>query len=86
MEAKKALPTRRFASKVAWEAWLEKHHEVSPGLWLELAKKGSGSKDAKLYRLRLPRAGHAASGRKSTVQPSNGCMPKGALRRPECAR
>ena len=37
----KELPVRRFVSKVAWEAWLEKHHESSPGLWLEFAKKGS---------------------------------------------
>ena len=42
MDAKKTLPVRRFASKAAWEAWLGKHHEASPGLWLELAKKGSG--------------------------------------------
>src|SRR5207244_3531030 len=37
----KELPVRRFASKAAWETWLEKHHGSSPGLWLEFAKKGS---------------------------------------------
>jgi uncharacterized protein YdeI (YjbR/CyaY-like superfamily) len=37
----KELPVRRFATKTAWETWLEKHHERSPGLWLEFAKKGS---------------------------------------------
>ena len=42
MPAKKELPVKRFASPAAWEAWLREHHETSPGLWLELAKKGSG--------------------------------------------
>ncbi len=42
MNAKQDLPVRRFASKAAWETWLRKHHETSPGLWLEFAKKGSG--------------------------------------------
>lgn len=37
----KELAVRRFATKPAWETWLEKHHERSPGLWLEFAKKGS---------------------------------------------
>jgi uncharacterized protein YdeI (YjbR/CyaY-like superfamily) len=37
----KELPVRRFATKAAWETWLSKHHENSPGLWLEFAKKGS---------------------------------------------
>jgi len=27
---------------VAWETWLEEHHGTSDGLWLKLAKKGSG--------------------------------------------
>jgi len=31
-----------FASSDAWEAWLAEHHAASPGLWLKLAKKGSG--------------------------------------------
>jgi uncharacterized protein YdeI (YjbR/CyaY-like superfamily) len=42
MTAKKDLPVGRFASKAAWETWLERHHETSPGLWLELARKGGG--------------------------------------------
>lgn len=41
-QARKELPVRRFASPRAWEAWLTKHHETSPGLWLEFAKKSSG--------------------------------------------
>lgn len=36
------LPVKRFASHAAWDAWLEKHHAVSKGLWLEFGKKGSG--------------------------------------------
>lgn len=42
MRATDALPVKRFATRSAWQAWLEKHHETSRGLWLELAKKGSG--------------------------------------------
>jgi uncharacterized protein YdeI (YjbR/CyaY-like superfamily) len=41
-QQKSDLPVKRFASKSAWEKWLSRHHETSPGLWLELAKKGSG--------------------------------------------
>jgi uncharacterized protein YdeI (YjbR/CyaY-like superfamily) len=36
------LPIIPFASRKAWEAWLEEHHATSDGLWLKLAKKGSG--------------------------------------------
>ena len=35
---------RAFASPKAWDAWLQKHHAKSPGLWLKLAKKGAGGK------------------------------------------
>src|SRR5262249_34726851 len=31
-----------FASQAEWAAWLETHHGASPGVWLRLAKKGSG--------------------------------------------
>jgi uncharacterized protein YdeI (YjbR/CyaY-like superfamily) len=31
-----------FASKQAFEAWLSKHHQTPQGIWLRLAKKGSG--------------------------------------------
>jgi uncharacterized protein YdeI (YjbR/CyaY-like superfamily) len=41
MNTKKELPVKRFPSRASWETWLEKHHESSPGLWLEFAKKGS---------------------------------------------
>jgi uncharacterized protein YdeI (YjbR/CyaY-like superfamily) len=39
---KPELPIIPFASREAWETWLEGHHATSDGLWLKLAKKGSG--------------------------------------------
>ena len=36
------LPTQPFESKKKWAAWLAKDHAISPGVWLKLAKKGSG--------------------------------------------
>jgi uncharacterized protein YdeI (YjbR/CyaY-like superfamily) len=33
---------RLFAVRADWAAWLEKNHRKSEGLWLRLAKKGSG--------------------------------------------
>ena len=42
MTVKPGLPTIPFASREAWEAWLEEQHAVSQGVWLKLAKKGSG--------------------------------------------
>ena len=39
---KPELPVIPFASREAWEAWLEEHHTTSNGLWLKIAKKGSG--------------------------------------------
>ena len=35
-------PIRLFATQAAWAGWLEKNHRKSAGLWLRLAKKGSG--------------------------------------------
>lgn len=32
------------ASAAVWEGWLEQHHAASPGVWLKLAKRGSGAK------------------------------------------
>jgi uncharacterized protein YdeI (YjbR/CyaY-like superfamily) len=37
------LPTLLFAAPPDLEAWLEEHHATSPGLWLKIAKKGSGA-------------------------------------------
>jgi uncharacterized protein YdeI (YjbR/CyaY-like superfamily) len=31
-----------FASAKAWETWLRKHHDTSDGVWLKIAKKGTG--------------------------------------------
>ena len=42
MTAKPDLPIMPFASREAWEAWLEEKHAASDGLWLKIAKKGSG--------------------------------------------
>lgn len=40
MTETKILQVKRFATAPRWEAWLEKHHATSPGVWLEFAKKG----------------------------------------------
>ena len=42
MTTKPDLPIIPFASRDAREAWLEEHHETANGLWLKIAKKGSG--------------------------------------------
>jgi uncharacterized protein YdeI (YjbR/CyaY-like superfamily) len=31
-----------FASREAWDRWLEKHHPTTPEAWVKIAKKGSG--------------------------------------------
>jgi uncharacterized protein YdeI (YjbR/CyaY-like superfamily) len=36
------LPQLTFASAAEWEAWLEANHDSSDGVWLKIAKKGSG--------------------------------------------
>lgn len=36
------LPVIPFESDQAWEQWLEENHAMSQGLWLKVAKKGSG--------------------------------------------
>ncbi len=42
MSTKTDLPIIPFASRDAWKAWFEEHHATSGGLWLKIAKKGSG--------------------------------------------
>lgn len=32
-----------FANRKAWVIWLDKNHSKSPGIWMRLAKKASGS-------------------------------------------
>ena len=36
------LPTVGFATPGEFEAWLEENHAGSEGIWLKIAKKGSG--------------------------------------------
>jgi uncharacterized protein YdeI (YjbR/CyaY-like superfamily) len=36
------LPVHAFASRDEWAAWLERHHASAAGVWLRIAKKGSG--------------------------------------------
>ena len=36
------LPIVTFASKAEFAAWLDEHHASSDGLWIKVAKKGSG--------------------------------------------
>ena len=38
------LPVKGFRDVEAWTDWLGKHHESSPGLWLSLARKSTGTK------------------------------------------
>jgi uncharacterized protein YdeI (YjbR/CyaY-like superfamily) len=40
------LPIKLFKTPVAWEQWLERNHAKSPGLWMQIAKKGSGLSSA----------------------------------------
>jgi uncharacterized protein YdeI (YjbR/CyaY-like superfamily) len=34
--------TEEFAGPEEFRAWLREHHDASPGIWLKVAKKGSG--------------------------------------------
>jgi uncharacterized protein YdeI (YjbR/CyaY-like superfamily) len=36
------LPTLAFATAAAFHDWIDEHHATSSGIWLRLAKKGSG--------------------------------------------
>lgn len=38
------LPVLHFEQQRDWENWLEHNHATSPGVWLRLARKGSGMK------------------------------------------
>jgi uncharacterized protein YdeI (YjbR/CyaY-like superfamily) len=42
MSGEQREPVGSFATREAWEAWLAEQHASSGGLWLKLAKKGSG--------------------------------------------
>jgi uncharacterized protein YdeI (YjbR/CyaY-like superfamily) len=41
--AQSDLPVLGFADAGAWESWLAQQHATSPGVWLKIAKKGSGA-------------------------------------------
>ncbi len=41
---KRDLPTRAFPSATAFRAWLDREHDHADGLWLKIAKKGTGVK------------------------------------------
>jgi len=36
------LPVLEFGSQASWREWLEENHSSSEGVWIKLAKKGSG--------------------------------------------
>jgi uncharacterized protein YdeI (YjbR/CyaY-like superfamily) len=40
----KGLPLLGFATAAQWRAWLRRNHDKSDGLWVKLAKKGSGTR------------------------------------------
>jgi uncharacterized protein YdeI (YjbR/CyaY-like superfamily) len=42
MGADDGFPTIFFASAEDWERWLEANHAASDGVWIRMAKKGSG--------------------------------------------
>jgi len=37
------LPVLRFPDPKAWSAWLDEHHATAAGIWLRIARKGSGA-------------------------------------------
>jgi uncharacterized protein YdeI (YjbR/CyaY-like superfamily) len=43
MKEKQDLPSASFVNKETWEQWLEENHATSEGVWLKIAKKGSGT-------------------------------------------
>jgi uncharacterized protein YdeI (YjbR/CyaY-like superfamily) len=42
MEQVPDLPVMEFRTAKAWDAWLREHHDSSDGVWLRIAKQGSG--------------------------------------------
>ena len=47
MSAADGLDVLPFPSAEAWHRWLEEHHATSPGLWVMIAKKDSGTDSAR---------------------------------------
>ena len=42
MPADDGLPVHAFASAAAWRAWLEENHASAAGVWVQIAKAGTG--------------------------------------------
>jgi len=42
VKSSEEIPVKPFRHQEAWETWLVKHHAVSRGVWLKIAKKDSG--------------------------------------------
>jgi uncharacterized protein YdeI (YjbR/CyaY-like superfamily) len=42
MNAADGLPVLSFATQQEWDAWLAERHADTPGLWLQIAKAGTG--------------------------------------------
>jgi uncharacterized protein YdeI (YjbR/CyaY-like superfamily) len=42
MQDADGLPVLAFASEVQWRAWLEQNHTSADGVWVSIAKKGTG--------------------------------------------
>jgi uncharacterized protein YdeI (YjbR/CyaY-like superfamily) len=40
------LPVKLFKTPAAWEKWLDANHAKSAGVWMQIAKKGSGLSSA----------------------------------------
>ena len=39
-----------FSDAAAWERWLEENHDSSDGVWLKIAKKGTGIMTLRRHR------------------------------------
>jgi uncharacterized protein YdeI (YjbR/CyaY-like superfamily) len=42
VSAADGLPQLAFATDAQWEAWLDEHHATAAGVWVTIAKKGTG--------------------------------------------
>jgi uncharacterized protein YdeI (YjbR/CyaY-like superfamily) len=56
MPTARELPTLQLADRAAWERWLSANHASEAGVWLKLAKKGSGAAEALTYAEALEEA------------------------------
>lgn len=42
METYKDIPVMRFADTQAWHDWLDNHYDLQSGVWIQMARKGTG--------------------------------------------